>query len=270
MTDFLSSLMARSFSTETAIRPRVASLFEPASSGDATLREAPKDEPIEADTRGALVAPDGDPSQSGPKMSRPAPILREQGKDGEAKGSSYQNVVSPLRSRSESDSERPGRSVADNKLRENEELPVMAQATSRRLPLPEEKRADESEASLLPDPERKAPQPAATRPAATLSIREHEKENRGCVLPPIIPTVLTDQLKNAAAALNAGLSARAREKSRDALRSESAAVEPNVKVTIGRIEVRATPERKPVGMPRQTPAAMSLEEYLRERAERGG
>ena len=47
MTDFLTSLAARSFGRETAIRPRVASLFEPVRTGETALREQHAAEPME-------------------------------------------------------------------------------------------------------------------------------------------------------------------------------------------------------------------------------
>ena len=68
MTDFLTNLTARSFGTEAAILPRVASLFEPVSAVDSALREAPAAEPIEpATSREVETASDG-----AWKMSHPA------------------------------------------------------------------------------------------------------------------------------------------------------------------------------------------------------
>ena len=73
MTDFLTSLTARSFGRETAIRPRVASLFEPVRNGDAAFREAPAAEPVEtAIAREVEVESDGER-----KMNHPAPALQE-------------------------------------------------------------------------------------------------------------------------------------------------------------------------------------------------
>ena len=73
MSDFLTSLTARSFVTETGIRPRVASLFEPVDGVDATVRETPSTEPIETTVaREVEVQSDGTR-----KRSHPAPALRE-------------------------------------------------------------------------------------------------------------------------------------------------------------------------------------------------
>jgi hypothetical protein len=42
--------------------------------------------------------------------------------------------------------------------------------------------------------------------------------------------------------------------------------EPTIQVTIGRIEVRATPPAQPPPKQRSAPPVMSLEEYLRQRS----
>jgi len=315
MTDFLTSLTARSFGTETAIRPRVASLFEPVRNGDAALRE-PAAEPIDTTiAREVEVESDGERER---KRSRPAPALREDGNASKAKPSAEANSVLPLVSPPREDSERPRTIVLADEPREEEDTVVAARVRPRREMHSEEENANESEPGLRSDSEAGTPKPVSTREreedtvvaakvrpgralvsqeenanesepglrsnskagtpkrvstraAAVSDTRDESSENdhRGLVLPPRVFPELMAQMKNAALAMNVGLSPPAREKAGIALPALAAEPESSVHVTIGRIEVRATPESKPAG--RLRPASiMSLEEYLHRRTQRGG
>ena len=267
MTDFLTSLTARSFGTETAIRPRVASLFEPVRNGDAALRE-PAAEPIETTiAREVEVQSDGEQ-----KRSRPSPALRQDGKASNAKHFADANSVSPLVSPPRDHSERPRTTVLANETREKEDTVVAARVRPRREMHSEEEDATESEPALRSDSEDGAPKRVSTRVAAASASRDESTENdhRGFVLPPKIFPELTAQMKNAAVAMNVGPGTPKREKAGSAWPALAAEPEPSVHVTIGRIEVRATSESKPVGRPRTTSPVMSLEEYLHRRTQRGG
>lgn len=48
------------------------------------------------------------------------------------------------------------------------------------------------------------------------------------------------------------------------------AATPTIQVTIGRIEVRATPAALPARKERSAPQVMSLDDYLRQRSQGGG
>lgn len=268
MTDFLTSLTARSFGTETAIRPRVASLFEPVRNGDAAFQHPA--EPIETTiAREVEVESDGER-----KRNRPAPALREDGKASNAKHSADANSVSPVVSPPRDDSERPRTTVVAAETREKEDTVVAAKVRPRRVLVSQAEDANESEPALRSDSEDGAPKRVSARaPAVSPAPNESfENDHRGLVLPPKIANELTAQMRNAALAMNAGLGARDREKAGSALPLPAAESEPSVHVTIGRIEVRASSEResKPVGRPRAASPVMSLEEYLHRRAQRGG
>jgi hypothetical protein len=269
MTDFLTSLAARSFGTETAIRPRVASLFEPVRNGDAALRE-PAAEPIETTiAREVAVESDGERER---KRSRSAPALREDGKASNAKQSADANsvtlVVSPPRDRSE----HPRTTVLAEETREKEDTVVAATVRPRRAPLSQEEDANESEPALRSDSEDGTQKRGSTRAAVVSAIRDESSENdhRGLVLPPTVFPELTAQMKNAALAMNVGPGTLKREKAESAWPALAAEPEPSVHVTIGRIEVRATSESKQAGRPRTASPVMSLEEYLHRRTQRGG
>jgi len=241
MSDFLSRLTARSFGAESAIRPRVGSLFEPVRSR-AALGELPDAgltetdgvwEPDETWGREPRVArrvtplwrgeeEAGDVAQtkdkhSGLKMvSPPRPIaekrIRAEEADGEDEG--VEKMSAPhrsLRAREESvlELKPPGRVDATTKL-----------------------------ATLFAH----APSPAKPRKALS------PQEPRGITLPEKVATEMTAQMNSGAAA----------------------GPEPTVQVTIGRIEVRANSESKPVVASRRASPVMSLEEYLQRRTQRGG
>jgi hypothetical protein len=267
MTDFLTSLTARSFGTETAIRPRVASLFEPLRNGDAALRE-PATNPIETTiAREVEVQSDGER-----KRSRSAPALREDVKASDAKRSADATSVPAVVSPPRDDSERPRTTAPAEGTTEKEDTVVAAKGRPRREMHSQEENANESEPALRSDSEDGTQKRVSTKAAAASVIRDESSENdhRGLVLPPKVFPELTAQMKNAALAMNVGPGTLKREKAESAWPALAAEPGLSVHVTIGRIEVRATSESKQVGRPRTASPVMSLEEYLHRRTQRGG
>jgi hypothetical protein len=265
MTDFLTSLAARSFGTESAIRPRVASLFEPVRNGETALRESHAPEPMETViARGIEVE-----SQGERKVSKPtSPAWREDSQGRDAKqiaDADAASAVLPPRA----DTERRGTAVVADETREKEETVVATMVLPRRELHSREENSSESEPPLRSDAE-EAPKRVPARAPVASPARDLEKDYRGLVLPPNVATELTAQIKNAALAMNVGPSAPARENARTALPALAAEPEPSVHVTIGRIEVRANSESKQAGRPRAASPVMSLEEYLHRRTPRGG
>ncbi|MFI5101918.1 MAG: hypothetical protein ACHP9V_00965 [Terriglobales bacterium] len=252
---------------ETAVRPRVASLFEPVRNGDVGLRDAPASQSVEtAIHREVNVESEGER-----KMSHPAPALQEDRKVSDAKQSADESPVAAMVP-PRGDSERRRTTVLADETREKEDKVVVAKVRPRKAPLSQDN-ADESEPAP-PESEAFAPKhvPARTPAASTNRNESFEKSHRGLLLPPNVSLALTAQMKNAALAMNGGLSAPKREKAGIASPALAAEPEPSVHVTIGRIEVRASSEResKPVGRPRPASPVMSLEEYLHRRTQRGG
>jgi hypothetical protein len=268
MIDFLTSLTARSFGTETAIRPRVASLFESVRSGDAALREAPAAEPIEsAIAREVKVESDGER-----KLSRPVTAWREDGKASVTKDTANGDPISAVGPQPQGDFARRRTAVGADERWEEDDTVVAAKVSPRRALLSRGENSNESHPSLRSDSGDDAPKGVPTRELAASPTQNEsfEKENRGVVLPPKAITELTAQMKNAALAMNVRPGAPARDKAGSASQALATEPEPSVHVTIGRIEVRATSESKHAGQPRPASRVMSLEEYLHRRTQRGG
>ena len=159
MTDFLTSLTARSFGTETAIRPRVASLFEPVRNGDVGLRDAPASQSVEtAIHREVNVESDGER-----KMSHPAPALQEDRKVSDAKQSADESPVAAMVP-PRGDSERRRTTVLADETREKEDKVVVAKVRPRKAPLSQDN-ADESEPAA-PESEAFAPKHVPARTPA--------------------------------------------------------------------------------------------------------
>ncbi len=269
MTDFLTSLMARSLGTETTIRPRVASLFEPVRNVDAAFRETPAPEPVEtAITREVELESDGER-----KMNHPAPALQEERKVSDAKHPADESPVGAMVPQPRGDSEHRRTTVLADETREKEDGAPAVKVRPGRAPFSGKENANKSEPAPRSEPEDVTTKNVQARTPTASPIRDEsfEKDLRGLLLPPKVATALTVEMKNAALAMNAGLSAPKRERARipPALAAE---LEPSVHVTIGRIELRASSEResKPAGRPRPASPVMSLEEYLHRHTQRGG
>ncbi len=268
MTDFLTSLMARSLGTETTIRPRVASLFEPVRNVDAAFRETPAPEPVEtATTREVELESDGER-----KMNHPAPALQEERKVSDTKHP--ESPVGAMVPQQRGDSEHLSTAVLADETREKEDRVPAVKVRPRKAPLSGKENANNSQSVPLSEPEDVGTKnlQARTPAPSPISHESLEKDHRGLLLPPKVATALTAEMKNAALAMNAGLSAPKREKARIPSPTLATEPEPSVHVTIGRIEVRASSEResKPAGRPRPPSPVMSLEEYLHRRTQRGG
>ena len=306
MTNFLTRLTARSFSAETAIRPRVASLFEPVRTGETVLREAPAVElsvtavagEVEAASAGARTTSNQDPVSAVVPQPRPDSVRRQtSGLDDEtmrekdtvdaskmtprgtpASFQAKNAIVTPASSSLRSDLEgdvSSGISIFAGETREQGNTVVAAREHPPGTLLSQSENSDVSKPASFPrlDLEDGAPtRVAASAPDASPIRNESFKSKsdaRGLVLPSQDVTNLATQMKNAASAMNAGSSRPTREKTGIALFAPAADTEPSVHVTIGRIEVRATSESKSVARPRAASPVMSLEEYLHRRA-RGG
>jgi hypothetical protein len=279
MTDFLTSVTARSFGAETAIRPRVASLFEPVRSSDTALRDAPPEEPgaavvaseVEAASGGARKKLSEDDLASAvvpqPRLtSAPRDTSVPVDKTMEKAEATVAAKIRPHRTPTSSHPENPivpnpsfsGRT--DEVARETPQRTQFFQAANSNVSPASSSRSDTEDG---------APKRVPARALATSPTHDEpfELNHRGLVLAPKIVDELTARMKNAAAAMNAGSSGPARKKRE--YESPAADPEPSVHVTIGRIEVRATSESKHVGPTRAASAVMSLEEYLNRRTQRG-
>lgn len=307
MTDFLSSVTARSFGAETAIRPRVASLFEPVRNGEPALRDAPAEDPRDADVVKKVDAAPDDPRRAPnedpvsvvvpqaradsrrhqtsvtdretmseesavvPAKMRPPIALAPS----QTESSNVFHASSPLRSNLKEpvpggisilaapsmevetrEKENPGRAA-----NHHAQGPVLSQPVNSDLPRPASFLGSDLEDR---EPNRVPPAAPTTQP---FHNRSFESGDRGLVLSPRIIRELTSQMQRAASAMNAGSGTPTIRRAGTA--SPAPDRESSVQVTIGRIEVRATSESKPVGRTRAASPVMSLEEYLHRRTQRG-
>jgi hypothetical protein len=266
MIDFLTSLTARSFSSEAVIRPRVASLFEPIRSFDTALREPVAAQPMQtALSREHEVEPVADL-----KINRRPSALRESQTTG-VKHSADDNPVSVPGPRPRGNSVLRKPAVEPDYEWEQEDTTPAATAQPQRPTRSQEESLTYAHSSLRPELEDVAARPESARPKAASSARNGflEKEHRGLVSAPKAVAELATQMKSAALAMN--VPGAGREKAGSTWPASATVPDPDVQVTIGRIEVRATSEsNKKIGRPRAASPVMSLEEYLHRRAQRGG
>jgi hypothetical protein len=268
MTDFLTSLTARSFGNETGIRPRAASLFEPLRTEDSVPREAPTAEPNET-----AISREVDAASGGERRMRPPDLTKpESEKAKEAMHDAQEDLSSVVASQPRGDSAGRKRSISDTKGWQEEDSAVAATVPPRRFSTSQRQTSSETYASSFPyshlDAAPKWVSPKVS--GSSLSRGEFvEKDNRGLVVPPKVAAGVAMQMGNAAAAMNAEPGAPKREKASSASPALTTASEPSVHVTIGRIEVRAVSESKPAGRARAASPVMSLEEYLHRRTQRG-
>lgn len=300
MTNFLTSLAARSFTGDTSIRPRLASMFETARgprAGQAAPSSLEREEIAEADD---------DPSaRGGGQRRRPVPPYA---------------ITDPQKPETHPDAPRESRtprlariSRADEQLSEVNSLstaPPETQRSAREQPrnalqaapiaeqFVQEISSRTAEASLSV---RKPPEPAGaprlplpqfedsamerSRPqsprSTNASLRPPDlpfgsAQNENAESQPVLASTpvniaeLAAWMREAAAAINAAGTKSTQEKNRSQDRSVGAEAEPVVQVTIGRVDVRATTETPRDSKARPASSVMSLEEYLQRRAERGG
>jgi hypothetical protein len=208
------------------------------------------------------------------RMSRPTPALRQPERSSDALRSADERPVVAMARPPRGESERRSAVVLPDGASENEDTTVVLKVRPRKAPLSLEEDAIESEPDLRVQSEDGAnKRTSAKAPALALPRDESfDREQRGLVLPPNLPSELTAQMKNAAWAMGVGPGTPARERAGSTLPAPAIAAEPSVQVTIGRIEVRAVSERgsKPAGRSRPASPVMSLEEYLHRCAQRGG
>jgi len=267
MTDFLTSLMARSLGNKPAIRPRVASLFEPVRNGYVALREEPAAEPVETAVANEVEVS----SDRGLQKNRPTPSLRDDRElsDGKHPADERSDAATVPQARGES-GPRLTTVLAYETRKEGKEIAAAVPPLS--TPLSEERPANESEPVLRTELERVMPKrgPAKVTDASAIRNESDEIGYRGILLPPRAATALTAQMKSAASAMHVGQSSLKRGNAGIASPAVAAEADPVVHVTIGRIEVRATSEGKPSERPGAASPVMSLQEYLYRRAQRGG
>lgn len=292
MIDFLTSVAARSFGAEPAIRPRVASLFEPVRIVDTALRDAPPEIPgaavVASEVEAALGGPPKTLNEDPASAVVPQPRLTSARyisvPDDKTMEKTDATVAAKIRSQGTPASSHPENPIVpkrslgrtDETLREAsmppvENLEAKAEGRLQRTQLFQAVNSNvfQPASASRSDVKDEAPKRVSARLLAPSPARDEpfELNHRGLVFAPKIVDELTARMKNTAAAMGAGSSGPPRKK-RD-YASPAADSEPSVHVTIGRIEVRAISESKHVGATQAASSVMSLEEYLHRRTQRG-
>lgn len=265
MTDFLTSVAARNFGaigTTATIRPRLASLFEPIR-GEALLMQTESETvvtrpPIEPD-RATMEA-----RQPGRRLS-PAPAnSRERVPTAEVNSSLLRSTahVTPYRD-SDSRVTAPVEQIAEHR----EYAPAAVDRPN-----------EDSRSSI---PEQQVGQPVA-RLTSELPPVKHEvvvfspdtervdtldAPHHALLVPPRMTGTLAADIRRSLPPERTRPQESGRAASDQA--PPASAAEPDIHVTIGRIEVRASIENSPARPSRPASSAMSLDEYLRRRNQRG-
>jgi hypothetical protein len=300
MSAFLDHLVARSLELPTAaaapvVRPRLASRFEPRLD-PVTPAAAPPWEETAAEPAAPSAPPRRPPAERSaavpettfdevrrpaPRSSRPPPP--QAGARGESRGEDPEPSPSflPAPSRREPGGERPAPTVRRAAAPVPPSLAVQ-EGRSRAEPTRAADQARRAPAAERPHPPAAPPAPEE-RPRVEPAIRRIEVERVVTPVPPPAaaappPAASVPRGREPAASTPppapAFLQPRVERLAPEpfSARRAEAAAEPVIQVTIGRIEVRATPA--PKAPARERPAArpaVDLEEYLRQRAkgERG-
>jgi hypothetical protein len=260
MTNFVSSLISRSFTEQPALRPRLASLFEPAVPADFSHSEAPSARSAETPFANDIEVE----SEAIPNAGRPATTRNhrapqvEHSRDANSAASSSSQVTVPQRVLA----------GAEDVMQE----PVVATV----LPPKALSRASQERESESPIESTALNEPACRSLPARIRVPDREisyqTEHRPqlVVATQAVPEIVVAQQRTASRTEDR-TPTRAQRRSAIASPVVKATAESTINVTIGTVEVRATTESKPAQ--RRAASAspvMSLEAYLQRRQPGGG
>lgn len=281
MTDFLTSLAARSFATETRIRPRLASVFEP----DSGLTSA-NSRPLASHTEGLEQTSEfeGSPKSVGKNVKTPdprhaakvrhaevngAPQLSSESSDGPLSRVEIQararedGAVTTLISRDPVLNEEPKLSDPFNLCNVQPILPSRLATHRNEEPNDLEAVRRPSQGQSSPDRESTSGHLSPLMPHRVVEERtlltHSSKES----------TELAAQMRDAAAAMGAIHGAPRKENTSRTAQASMAESDSGVHVTIGRVEVRAVTESNRVSRRPAASPVMGLDEYLQVCAQRG-
>jgi hypothetical protein len=280
--DFLRNLVARSLDQAPAIRPRLASIFEPVPADPALDRQLFGTEPLDASLLDENLAQEAPPAQSRTRPSRqrllpPQIESAEQATDRGATPAPYRERHNPAATimppseataqvvrmpRAMGQGEPPqlsnGAPQTPTPASAAPTPPLVVSATPL-LPAPQQRAP-----SALPAPPRiAAPQPGARAPQAEQQLSSPASSSH---------TIIERMIEREARIANRQLvplspapNPAQPEAARPSPAAEQPQATPTINITIGRIDVRATTEARPKQQ-RSGPEVMSLDEYLRRRS----
>jgi hypothetical protein len=287
MTDFFTNLVARSLGTSPALHPRLPSLFEPV--GDDSkfvdILSIPAGETFQTanhDSNGERPARRSArlPSQAPSTAEQDARVGHENGRvldtnnkpaDRHHSHQVVHDISDP--SRPSAQIEPPQSDELSSHVIDDSQRPINESGVELEFPEPEVRARpansspfrEVTDLNITPAPREEREQASRLRTTTEdwAVGRDVEKaaENSSAVIPAKVPF-----LSQFAASVSP--TAHAPRDSHTQF-NYSQQAEPNVQVTIGRVEIRATKERTPSVRREARSPVMSLEEYLRGRARRG-
>ena len=272
MTDFLTSLVQRSVHAN-AIRPRLASLFEPLPGSGPVVADVV--EPQRGDLANEVTA---EPDDERPSIEeRARQVTRTRTAERHEGARMAIDVKPPVSAPHSPDGPDPTRARAPDPVRET---PIHESAGL--VPRREEQRD-----STPPEPSRGSFGQTPTTAASFSSTNQAaggdaavgsravipppitiDNQERSLLVPPAISARIAAEMQSAVSAWARGRDERLKGDRQRSVWATEARSEPTIHVSIGRVEVRATTDGSRPLKQRSASPVMSLDEYLR--ARRGG
>ena len=242
MSDFLDRLAARAIGSETALSPRLPSLFEP-------LQRAPIMPPADA---GEVPAHHRDMASAAPVVPVAASSPREPARAAESMERSAARVVPVDRTAAPA----PARAAAN--------LPHEPRPSSPIAPAPVPSVVERSGTPVAPERQAVGSSPVQPRQVHVAPARQETARTPapgGALLPAPAPVFAATRTTPE----GSGRTVAARDAAARTGGKAAATVEPVVHVSIGRLEVRAAPAAAAPSHRREEPRPSSLDDYLRQR-----
>jgi hypothetical protein len=265
MTDFFTSLVARSFGTAPVIRPRIASLFEPVRG-----TVVPFSRTVTGGQEETFSAADNEVVAAAPRKQkadqRIARVPAKNDYDHETQAADELPAQPLVVSLSQALQE-PQRAIATEKAARRDDMEPAPPFTARREAVVETKDSDRAPVvTALPRESQTGRAKHVNLPSTIVPTAEADGNvERGLVVSPGIPAEM--QLPDLV--LGARMGRRLQENARSRAAGASPLSDSGIQVTIGRIEVRAVRESERPPRHSSSSPVMSLEKYLRERNRRG-
>jgi hypothetical protein len=295
MTDFITSIADRNFGFAATIRPRLSSMFEPSRApamfkgGDSEIvRESSSvaEKRVAADYQKRKDSSFRVPERFAEVSIEPkiAPNSRDPFPPADSlsfKSEELEQAVIPPKIVANLTNPHPGllevRLIKGDTVGRRAELEETApphEHTATKIERYEENLVVDVRGQSVTPVSRPAPESALVRDEVVISAvpfqepRPSETVPRKSLLALQIPEKLTMEMRESVAVENSQRSSAARLNR--GIRKAATATQPDVQVTIGRIEVRAAMEAPPNRPPRADSPVIGLDEYLRRHRQRGG
>jgi hypothetical protein len=271
MTDFLTSLVRRSFEHANGIRPRLASLFEPLPGSGPVVADLV--EPRRGDLASEVTA---EPDHESPSIEERAPqVTRTRTAERHEGARMAIDVKAPVSAPHSPDGPDPTRAqgpVGETPIHESAGL-VPRREEQRDSTPPEPSRGSFGQtptttASFSSTKNAAGGDAAVGSRAVIAPPKTIDDQERSLLVAPAISARIAAEMQAAVSAWGRGRDERLKGDRQRSVWATDARSEPTIHVSIGRVEVRATTDGSRPLKQRSASPVMSLDEYLR--ARRGG